>query len=1089
MSQSHPLLERLQQDFPAIYSSVETHDWIVLLPPAHLFLQHVGVVSEDFISSHIVRTFLSDSVHVTLNNKQIVIDGTTILTDLGFDTEASCEILDDALQVNATGRSFTVYFIDKPLLRLDGASDRSAVSDASSLVSLLGQVTGGAHVIERIMQRVTIFNDLAISMDSLAAIEEDIQKLLNDCSTLLGSLDEKQLLPLLRQRNLSWDALYQLIETFVMEHTYEIVFFRVTSFHRQQDARLVDILSSEFVSVAVARTPIEKIKCLRRCIEILSGTQAHTDVSRASRLHETEEHEASSPTLLLTTDTLVSLLILIIIRSNTFNITSNAYYMKHFSFEHDVESGEYGYILSTLEAVLHYIDTSHELLANLSSLALTFLDAARDGDVSRIQRSIQSKTQCRHLRIRQSEHIASASAAAQSTPLASGQLGSLASLSPAQTVTRCRTWQGETGLILAVRHRRGELVQFFLDQGEDPSVADYTMTTPLHICAKDDLADLADMLLRSNADQRRARNCFGETPLLLAVAAGHDRLVESLAQDSEVLDIQTCSGNTVLHVAVTAGLVARLLRLGANPNIRNNDGLTPVLHHCHAGQTECARELIVNGLQPNGVVDLKCYDLGHRTILHLCAFRGSCLLVQIMLDSIDTNSASPKSVSSGRKFCIDAVSLRGNSALHSASDAGEFEIVESLLRAGADPQLRNFQDRSPADVAHNEDIRNLIEDYALCAGSRAPKDAKVAKVVRTQITGSDLCFIVKSGTQDQHGSISTVVRRLQDFGVLRSQLLIEHPEAGIPDMRELFSNPPWIVDNVKTSGSMQSRLLRKIVRRLDKFIDFLLRHPIFANHELTWEFLVLPEIEPDMVRARSRSKLEYIKETIRESYHPFVENLAENTSRVEDEDARLLMLHAAVRQTGLSCRNVGKARKVSLAQHHLSRPSSTLFESKSQFSEVFRKSASSLMKQALSESQDAGDFFLECVYEISGLRQGLIYYQQVVEEYIQFAEQANSLNDSLEKLHSQAARTSTEDSVRRLNDAYYEYSKIAAVVEEKACALNHTTKCVFEEMGNFTSYHTQLVQDRLDAHVRRQIGYESSLLTSLMESLGLDGTE
>src|SRR4051812_29268597 len=67
---------------------------------------------------------------------------------------------------------------------------------------------------------------------------------------------------------------------------------------------------------------------------------------------------------LLSSDTLIPLLLLTILRSNVTNLTSNLSYMRDFSFERDVTTGEYGYALSTLEGVVHYI------LGNVQSLSV-----------------------------------------------------------------------------------------------------------------------------------------------------------------------------------------------------------------------------------------------------------------------------------------------------------------------------------------------------------------------------------------------------------------------------------------------------------------------------------------------------------------------------------------------------------------------------------------------------------------------------------------------------------------------------------------------------------------------------------------------
>nr|KAJ3418785.1 hypothetical protein HK105_007845 [Polyrhizophydium stewartii] len=139
--------------------------------------------------------------------------------------------------------------------------------------------------------------------------------------------------------------------------------------------------------------------------------------------------------------------------------------------------------------------------------------------------------------------------------------------------------------------------------------------------------------------------------------------------------------------------------------------------------------------------------------------------------------------------------------------------------------------------------------------------------------------------------------------------------------------------------------------------------------------------------------------------------------------------------------------------------------------------------KATSDMQEMGDFFLECVYEISGARQALLYYHQMAEDYVLAAQQADSLTTALEKLQAQASRTNSEDVVRKLSEAYYEQSTVAARVEDKACFLNYTSKRIVEEMDRFQAYHEALVDEQIQAHVKRQLEFESSLKLALQSAL------
>ena len=75
---------------------------------------------------------------------------------------------------------------------------------------------------------------------------------------------------------------------------------------------------------------------------------------------------------------------------------------------------------------------------------------------------------------------------------------------------------------------------------------------------------------------------FAETPLHHAISheTGHSlHVVDFLVQNSSSLDKQTREGNTPLHYCVIQNQcesMRLLLRSGANPQVENNNGKTPV---------------------------------------------------------------------------------------------------------------------------------------------------------------------------------------------------------------------------------------------------------------------------------------------------------------------------------------------------------------------------------------------------------------------------------------------------------------------------------------------------------------------------------
>lgn len=80
-------------------------------------------------------------------------------------------------------------------------------------------------------------------------------------------------------------------------------------------------------------------------------------------------------------------------------------------------------------------------------------------------------------------------------------------------------------------------------------------------------------------------------------------------------------------------------------------------------------------------------------------------------------------------------------------------------------------------------------------------------------------------------------RSLDDFQFLRRNLLVEIPDACIPSLENFYS--PFL-----TSPSRPSKTVLAIsTRRLNTFLNYLSNHPVLANHELVWEFMLMPELQ------------------------------------------------------------------------------------------------------------------------------------------------------------------------------------------------------------------------------------------------------
>lgn len=133
-----------------------------------------------------------------------------------------------------------------------------------------------------------------------------------------------------------------------------------------------------FGSIGNVRGVQSKTKALLMVMQILSGgtpvpdpleSEALQRVSKCSVHYNSElRHDSSYTTLQgsISADVLLSLMLLVVVRSNMLCINSILFYIQSFSFE-DVNLGQLGYALSTLEAVLYHLDTPNSKIIALSN--------------------------------------------------------------------------------------------------------------------------------------------------------------------------------------------------------------------------------------------------------------------------------------------------------------------------------------------------------------------------------------------------------------------------------------------------------------------------------------------------------------------------------------------------------------------------------------------------------------------------------------------------------------------------------------------------------------------------------------------------
>ncbi|XP_033471352.1 NF-kappa-B inhibitor zeta [Epinephelus lanceolatus] len=258
---------------------------------------------------------------------------------------------------------------------------------------------------------------------------------------------------------------------------------------------------------------------------------------------------------------------------------------------------------------------------------------------------------------------------------------------------------------------------------ETLSMQDADGDTALHIAVAQGKRALAYVLATKMAQcgSVDVKEHNGQTALQIAAATNHHLIVKDLLEHGAQVDTRDLWGRSPLHLCAEKGhflslqsIWRTLMGSGQLIDIEmfNYDGLTPlhaaVLSHNAVVKeqrslenlcsymakelvqktqmyVECIRTLLLMGASC-GTKDLK----SGRTCLHIASEEANVELLNIFLDL-------PSSLS-----VVNVKTFSGNTALHIVSSLqnhkSQVEAVKLLMRKGADPGTRNFENEMPSQL-------------------------------------------------------------------------------------------------------------------------------------------------------------------------------------------------------------------------------------------------------------------------------------------------------------------------------------------------------------------------------------------------------
>lgn len=842
-------------------------------------------------------------------------------------------------------KDFNKAMQDKPFT----TSRKSSISSRRSSTTSSHSKTNGS-----VRSRYSNGYPTAPSIVTLGVDEEEdhMRKALETAVTaaidLFQQIDKQQLSLLGATTDLTGPSVERIIERYVTEQVHDSVLFPVLRKSRrlgdlELESRIhqmqhIDIAQvgieieggrkgkeemmqrlakgvEEFRKLGVAGSPQQMTEILLLTQKVITSEKPIAkDLDHAMNdnigSHETEKPPSS---ITMNADTLVSLLLVVVIRSQVRHLQARLSYMRNFIFIDDVESGETGYALSTFEAVLSYLVSDSGGLRKASRRNKRLWHATKSGDIKLIKTIMNpgeervtdedgssavlkepdegaitdaddesengclvdeedSRSTCHGLSSATTEDGSTSenSTLAHVFPFqavepsrkgkhVSMDMRSLSNSSECSFTSRTNTLdsrssniEGDTSTetLAQTQDADGNSVLMMAVEAQQLEILEYFLSLEEYFSTKLVLED-------SNKD--------GTTLLSAAVQLAHTGLIDSLlhcvfqARDTEdVIDYFAKAdrhGRTVAHYLFNAPYLMHQF-----PDIlpwrrKDKNGQTPVLALCRSYDHTNYAEMV------NDALHFASHEQGDGQPLHLddhVDAKGNTLLHVVNDPSLAVrilrHCDSDPNATNDKRF----------TPLMVASKYGRMDMVRALFSdQRVDVLAKESRGMTAIELAKDDEIRNRIDDMVLVSNVPAA-DGRVTAVIRSFfVEDGSIRLIIKSAVRNDNGMIgvTTCRRSLTDFENLAKWLSIEQPASWLPSIFN-FRSPYQI-------PSRPSRaVLYDIQVRLDKFLKIMLAHSDFSTHELLWEFILFPEIQPNMMAERSRKKADIRSENVREDFEP-----------------------------------------------------------------------------------------------------------------------------------------------------------------------------------------------------------------------------
>ena len=315
--------------------------------------------------------------------------------------------------------------------------------------------------------------------------------------------------------------------------------------------------------------------------------------------------------------------------------------------------------------------------------------------------------------------------------------------------------QGTTPLCAAAQTNKLDCAELLLKHSVKVNVSDSSWCrTPLHWAAINGNVKLTELLLAHGADTQ-AVDKFDSTPFMYTITQNQS-FVTSILLSKQDVNSELINGKTALHFAAERGSVScarHLLEAGANPNVTDNYGNTPLMIAAQNKKSRMVKLLVDK-------TDLTITNNSCLTAFHLSVqtdpFDNATCKALVDADA-DIDIAFPDGNTCLTEFATDTRRLHwllshganpnignklGHTPLWLACRNGNVQCVQLLLRANANMnvKVKFSEDTDSCTTPVQEALKRrdiLTVKSLVTAGCNTSGLGEIIKLVKPYITDSE----------------------------------------------------------------------------------------------------------------------------------------------------------------------------------------------------------------------------------------------------------------------------------------------------------------------------------------------------------------